>query len=275
MIQVEPGSPYPKDQIAKALEFSRSSIYYQSKLEPKDKTLANKISKLYETDDTLGHKKIGYLLKTGKNRAKRVMRKYGISPRRKKKKYRYPGKANIIFDNLHRRESPTELQEIIFSDIFEFRLADWSKVYGCFALLKKTRQILSMMFDYHMRSDLVTGTIERIDFLPHNPIWHSDQGKQYGAKTTIDLLLENGFRQSMSRAGTPTDNPFAERFVGIFKLAVVERQKYQVLGEFLDRAENWTNFYNNERPHEGIGNMSPNEYARVNHLKIVPCITLI
>jgi putative transposase len=275
MVQAESSDPYPKNQIAKALEFSRSSLYYESKLEPKDKAMANQILELHDTDDTLGHKKIGYLLKTSKNRAKRVMRKYDICPRRKKKKYRYPGKSSTVFDNLNRTEELIEPEGIIFSDIFEFRLADGSKVYGCFALLKRTRQILSLMFDYHMRSDLVTSTIERIDFLPTNPIWHSDQGRQYGAKTTIDLLLENGFRQSMSRAGTPTDNPFAERFVGIFKLAVVERQRDQVIGGFLYRAENWINFYNNERPHEGIGNISPNEYARVNHLKTVPYITLI
>ncbi|PIP67417.1 MAG: hypothetical protein COU72_02925 [Parcubacteria group bacterium CG10_big_fil_rev_8_21_14_0_10_41_35] len=256
------------------MEFSRSSLYYQSKLEPKDKTMSNQILELHETDDTLGHKKIGYLLKIGKNRAKRVMRKYDIQPRRKKKKYAYPGKSHIIFDNLNRLESITEPQEIIFSDIFEFSLADRSKVYGCFALLKETRQILSLLFDYHMRADLVTGTIARIDFLPSSPIWHSDQGKQYGAQATIALLLENGFRQSMSRAGTPTDNPFAERFVRTFKLAVVERQRYHVMGEFLDRAENWINFYNNERPHEGIGNISPNEYAKINNLKTVPYIPL-
>jgi len=275
MIQAESSNPYPKNQIANALEFSRSSFYYQSKLEPKDKAIANQILELHETDDTLGHKKIGYLLKVSKNRAKRVMGKYDICPRKRKKKYHYPGKSSTVFDNLNRTQESTEFQEIIFSDIFEFRLADGSKVYGCFSLLKRTRQILSMMFDYHMRSDLVTDTIKRIDFLPNNPIWHSDQGKQYGAKTTIDLLLENGFRQSMSRAGTPIDNPFAERFVGIFKLAVVERQRYHVLGEFLAMAEIWTNFYNNQRPHEGIGNISPNEYAKVNNLKTVPCITLI
>ncbi len=36
----------------------------------------------------------------------------------------------------------------------------------------------------------------------------------------------------MSRAGTPTDNRYAERFVGLFKLAVAERRPYQTLGEF-------------------------------------------
>jgi len=66
----------------------------------------------------------------------------------------------------------------------------------------------------------------------------------------------------MSRAGTPTDNPFAERFVGTFKHAVVRKQPYHTLGEFLHRAENWINFYNNTRPHEGLKNLSPNEYAK-------------
>jgi putative transposase len=37
----------------------------------------------------------------------------------------------------------------------------------------------------------------------------------------------------MSRAGTPTDNGYAEHFVGLFKLAVAERQPYRTLGDFL------------------------------------------
>jgi putative transposase len=46
----------------------------------------------------------------------------------------------------------------------------------------------------------------------------------------------------MSRAGTPTDNGYAERFVGIFKLAVAERRPYRSLGEFSHEAEHWINF---------------------------------
>jgi putative transposase len=46
----------------------------------------------------------------------------------------------------------------------------------------------------------------------------------------------------MSRAGTPTDNGYAERFVGMFKLAVAERYRYHSLGAFLRAAETWINF---------------------------------
>jgi transposase InsO family protein len=83
-----------------------------------------------------------------------------------------------------------------------------------------------MAFDYHMRADLVTDTIETMTFEGPGSIWHSDQGKQFGAKQSRHLLLQKGFLLSMSRAGTPTDNGYAERFVGIFKLAVAERYRY-------------------------------------------------
>jgi putative transposase len=66
----------------------------------------------------------------------------------------------------------------------------------------------------------------------------------------------------MSRAGTPTDNGYAERFVGMFKLAVADRRPYHTLGEFLRAAQAWITFYNRLRPHEGLDNLSPEQYAQ-------------
>ncbi len=233
------------------------------------------IEKIYEDDDdTLGHKKLAPLLKTGKNRVLRVMKKYGITPRKRSKKYDYPGKSDVTFDNLA-NDTLVQLAaiNIVFSDIFEFKLTDGSKIRGCFALRKDTRQILSLVFDYSMRAELVATTIQRVDMVDPHTIWHSDQGKQYGAGVTLAALFEKGFIASMSRAGTPTDNPYAERFVGIFKHSVVRRRKYYTLGEFIEAAQQWINFYNDKRPHESIGQISPNEFAKKNGLPIIPYLT--
>jgi putative transposase len=241
----------------------------------KDKCLVEEIEKIHEEeDDTLGHKKLAPLLKVGKNRVLRVMRKYGIKPRKRNNKYHYPGKSDNVFDNLaNDPEVQLNAVGILFSDIFEFKLSDGTRVRGCFALKKETRQILSLIFDYSMRADLVVTTINRIDLVDINSIWHSDQGKQYGAEVTVAALLEKGFIASMSRAGTPTDNPFAERFVGTFKHAVVRRRKYHTLGQFLDAAKQWINFYNNRRPHEALGQIAPNDFAKKNNLPIVPYLS--
>jgi putative transposase len=87
-------------------------------------------------------------------------------------------------------------------------------------------------------------------------------------------LLNKGFLRSMSRAGTPTDNGYAERFVGQFKLSVAERRAYRTLGEFLWAAENWINFYNRLRPHEGLDQQSPDHYASEQGLPTAPYLPL-
>lgn len=270
-----PNGPYAKSQVARALGLARGTLYLPSKQAVKDKQVAVAIEQWHELDDTLGHRKLAVLLGMGKNRVKRVMHKYGLVARRKRKKYVYPGKASVIAPNLIRDLETSQAPEVVFSDIFEVRLADGTRVRGCFALWKRTRHILGMAFDYGMQASLVLNTITLLTFTVPGTIWHSDQGKQYGAEATRKLLLEKGFQLSMSRAGTPTDNGYAERFVGLFKLAVAERQSYRTLGDFLRAAEQWVNFYNTTRPHESLGYRSPDQYAKEQGWEGVPSITLL
>jgi putative transposase len=270
-----PHGPYSKSQVARALAFARGSLYLHRKRPLQDKQVAVAIDQWHELDDTLGHRKLAVLLGMGHNRVNRIMHKYGIVARRKKKRYVYPGKTDQTAPNLVRElesESPTE---IVFSDIFEVQLADRTRVRGCFALWKRTRHILALAFDYRMPAELVVTTIKMIPFAVPGAIFHSDQGKQYGAAQTRALLLEKGFVRSMSRAGTPTDNGHAERFVGLFKLAVAERQPYRTLGDFLRAAQRWVNFYNTTRPHESLDYRSPDQFAQEHHLEPVPAITLL
>src|SRR5258708_10268687 len=256
-------SPINKSQLASVLGIARSSLYVQLKRPKQDKALVVRIEQAHEKDDTMGHRKLAALLGTGKNRVKRVMHKYSIAALRQRDQYIYPGKATQIAPHKLREEGmDLESQEVVFSDILEIKLADGTRVRGCFALRHRTRQVLGIAFDYHMRAELVMDAIQTMSFEVPDPIWHSDQGKQYGAVQTRELLLQKGFVLSMSRAGTPTDNGYAERFVGLFKLAVADRRPYHTLGQFLRAAEAWINFYNQERPHEGLDNLSPLQYAQ-------------
>jgi putative transposase len=125
-----------------------------------------------------------------------------------------------------------------------------------------------------MQAELVVSTVRSLQFSIPGMIWHSDQGSQYGAEQTRTALLEQGFQLSMSRAGTPTENGYAERLVGVFKLAVAERRPYRTLGAFLRAAEAWINFYNRERPHESLDYRSPNQFAEVNQLQTLPYLTV-
>ncbi len=134
-----PNGPYSKSQVVRALEFARGSLYLVSKRALKDKQVAVAIAQWHELDDTLGHRKLAVLLGMGHNRINRIMHKYGITARRKRKKYVYPGKASEVAPNLVKDLEQQSPMEIVFSDIFEVRLADRTQVRGCFALWKRTR----------------------------------------------------------------------------------------------------------------------------------------
>ena len=106
------------------------------------------------------------------------MHKYGIAARRKRKKYVYSGKATEIVPNKLREEAFEWVgNEGVFSDILEVKLADGTRVRGCFALRHRTRQVLGIAFDYHMRADLVTDAIETMAFEVPGSIWHSEEAQ--------------------------------------------------------------------------------------------------
>ena len=275
-----------KAAAARALELPKASLYYHAIRPQRDAEVASRIRELHDVyDDTLGHRKLAVLLGMNRKKVLRVMRQYGIQARRRKQRYAYGGKADMTHTNLIRDLIKADKvgtiagseAQIIFSDIFEFRLADSSKVRGCFVLNYRDRQILSLVFDYSMRAELVTTALDRTEFIKateHQYIFHSDQGSQYGAAETLRTLLANQLQPSMSRAGTPTDNPHAERFVGSFKHAVVRRTRYYTIGQFLEAAEAWVNFYNERRPHEALKNLSPRQYAEAHGLPTVPYIVV-
>jgi len=118
-------SPINKSQVARALGIARSSLYLQLKHPKQEKALAVSIEAAHEKDDTMGHRKLAALLGTGKNRIRRIMHKYGIIARRKRKKYVSPGKATELAPNKLREDAFEWVkQEVVFSDILEVKLAD-------------------------------------------------------------------------------------------------------------------------------------------------------
>lgn len=288
-----------KSLLARTLGFSRHSYYYAPKLPLRDAVLAQQIKRIYqEDDDTLGAKKLAKQISAetmqpvNHKRVARAMKTQGLSSRPKKAKYYYPGKTAEPFANLIRAASRYEIAihpsteqipEVLRSDILEGRLADGSKVRVAFAWRETTAQILSLVIDWRMQAELIVQTIQRIpeDCVSHiqndlnrSVIWHSDQGSQYGSDSVIDELIRRDFIASMSRAGTPTDNGAAERLVGEFKHAVLRRMSYKTIGQLLNEAERWINYYNERRPHGRLNYKSPNTYADELGLGKVPYLTV-
>jgi transposase InsO family protein len=79
-------------------------------------------------------------------------------------------------------------------------------VRGCFALRHRTRQVLLIAFDDHMRADLVTDAIETMAFEVPSSTWQSEEAHTlWGGPDPLLALAQRRMSLSMSQAGMPTD----------------------------------------------------------------------
>ena len=94
-------------------------------------------------------------------------------------------------------------------------------------------------------------------------IHHSDRGVQYLSDAFQDLLKQHGITCSMSDRGSCYDNAAVESFFASLKRERIKRKKYktrdQARADVFDYIER---FYNRQRRHGYVGNISPVEFEK-------------
>ena len=63
-------------------------------------------------------------------------------------------------------------------------------------------------------------------------------------------------------------NGFIERFNRSYREAVLDMYLFRTLEEVWEQTESWIREYNEERPHESLGNLTPREYLLIKHPEI-------
>ena len=91
-------------------------------------------------------------------------------------------------------------------------------------------------------------------------IFHTDQGTIYSSSSYNELIKDYNIERSMSRAGTPTDNPVNESLNGWIKEELVLDFNLKNCNDVLDLIEKYIDYYNNERPSYALNYKTPSEY---------------
>mgnify|MGYP000598130360 CR=1 FL=1 len=94
-------------------------------------------------------------------------------------------------------------------------------------------------------------------------LFHSDQGIEYAAHESRDLVLKAGFRRSMSRRATPLDNAAMESFFHTLKAELVCKRVFSDKIEAVAQIVEYVEFYNRERLHSALDFRSPVEYEKL------------
>lgn len=205
-------------------------------------------------------------LKINKKRVVRIMRKYGIRAKMKRK-YKVTTNSNhsypVVKDLIGQNFKSTELNKIWVSDITYI----WTKegwLYLACILDLYSRMIVGWQIDQRQSSSLVTTAVSNaLSQRGKNPgiIFHSDRGSQYASKEVRDLLAAHGIIQSMSRKGNCYDNAVMESFFHTLKTELIYFENFQTREEAKMKIFDYIEiYYNRQRIHSSIDYFTPVEY---------------
>lgn len=254
-----------KLELASRLGISRASLYYHPKLPAKDEEVKQQIESVLTENPEYGHKRIALALKLNKKRILRVMKKFGIKPRRRK--VRRPPKPDDIgkepthFPNVSLLWCPIRMGVLWASD-FTYLYFQGKFIYLATIMDVYTREIVGYAVSRHHTSALVLAALE--DALSqHQPAtWiHSDQGSEYNAKWYLHRCEMAGIQVSISDKGSPWQNPYQESFYDKFKVTLGFLDRFEDLGELVAAIHEAVYYYNYKRIHSAL-KMSPMAYKQ-------------
>lgn len=115
-----------------------------------------------------------------------------------------------------------------------------------------------------MPAERVIKTLEKVIWLNGKPKnIRCDNGPEFISKTFQDWCEGNEINILYTQPGCPTQNSYIERFNGSYRRAVLDAYIFRNLEEVRDLTEAWMDYYNAQRPHESLDNMTPFEYREM------------
>jgi len=87
-----------------------------------------------------------------------------------------------------------------------------------------------------------------------------DNGPELTSVRLADWADDNDVELEFTEPGRPMQNGFVERFNRTYRTEVLDLYIFKKLKEVQEITDNWVIEYNEERPHESLGNLTPKEY---------------
>jgi putative transposase len=123
------------------------------------------------------------------------------------------------------------------------------------------RELLAIEVDFNLPAQRVVRTLDRIAADRGYPLkLRLDNGPEFLSVALADWAEQHDVMLEFIKPGKPMQNGFIERFNRSYREAVLDMFVFQSLDEVREQTEKWLREYNEERPHESLGNMTPREY---------------
>lgn len=251
-----------KSAAARLLGVARSTVYYVSKKQKADWILRGVIEETLRKHPAYGYRRIAQLLSINRKRIQRVMQKFGIKARRRRRAKKYRKTKDFhLYANLLTTTIPMYPHHIWAADFTEVWFQTrW--VYIATVIDLHTREIVGIAVSLCKGAQLTIQALwNALLYHPHPLIFHSDNGKEYDAAAFVDMLTRLGVLISRSHPGCPWENGYQESFYGKFKLDLGDPNRSPSLGGLVAEIYRTIHYYNTARIHSAL-KMPPRAFAR-------------
>lgn len=246
----------------KAVNLSRTVYYYQPDMEG-DQPVINALLSLVEQYPKRGFGKFFTILRRQgyKWNHKRVYRVYcnlKLNMRRKGKKRlpnRHPEPLSV----------PDSINQCWSADFMSDAL--WhGKRFRTFNLVDDfNREVLAIEIDTGLPAQRITRVLDRVAVDRGYPAkLRVDNGPELTSVHMATWAEIHDVELEFIQPGKPMQNGFIERFNRTYREEVLDMYVFNRLSEVREITENWITDYNQVRPHESLGDITPVEYAMIN-----------
>ena len=240
------------------------------------KDLGNLIKDIHNRKPSYGYHRINAVIKreigwvVSDNLVHKVCKILNIKSQAKHYKYKKPGEESIKYSNqICGNWNATRPFEKIVSDTttfyFKKKKYDWTFYLDVFnneivgSDVRETMYGNGILNHYKAAENMLNNKIKR-GYKNLNTIVHTDQGSIYSSMSFNNIFNSHKVTRSMSRAGTPTDNPVIESKNGWIKKEMYidfDINNYNTVQEFINEIVYDNNYL---RPSYALKYKTPIEY---------------
>lgn len=247
------------------LELSVSSYYYvASSFSEEDERLMALLDEHYLQYPCEGKikrakwlsKEVGYPV--GKRRVKKLMEKMGLSTVYPKPNTSVPNKEHEVFPYLLRDVNIIRPNQVWAADITYIRMKG-RHVYLVAIMDWYSRYVINWAVSPNMEAEFCVEALRNALLHGRCDVFNTDQGSQFTSKEWINTLKNHGISISMDGRGRYLDNIFIERLWRSVKQEKIYRYEFETIEEVELALTEYFDYYNNRRPHQSFGYLTPAE----------------
>lgn len=123
------------------------------------------------------------------------------------------------------------------------------------------REALAIEIDLNIPAQRVIRVLDRIVANRSYPLkMRMDNGPELVSLALAQWAEEHGVQLEFIKPGKPTQNAFIDRFKRTYRTEILDFYLFRTLNEAREITGRLLMEYNNERPHESLSNLTPEEY---------------